>query len=185
MSLHPSSLFQGAQPDLLPPGPPGEAEALPSPGQAPDAAAAARAVSSDGTAAGDAAQAAAAAGSEAAAPEAGAAGDAAGGPPTVVVPPTPGAPGGTQESPAPTEKLSQFVNFLNGENPGACMFHAQMRLSPEGCMKLANFLRSSARVRALSLSHNYLGEGRAGKSVARGRGRTAAKGCGLVRITGI
>ncbi|EFJ46815.1 hypothetical protein VOLCADRAFT_105335 [Volvox carteri f. nagariensis] len=61
------------------------------------------------------------------------------------------------ESPTP-EKLSDFVNFLNGENPGACMFHAQMRLSPEGCMKLANFLRSSARVRALSLSHNYLGD---------------------------
>jgi hypothetical protein len=61
------------------------------------------------------------------------------------------------ESPTP-EKLSDFVNFLNGENPGACMFHAQMRLSPEGCMKLANFLKSSARVRALSLSHNYLGE---------------------------
>jgi hypothetical protein len=33
-----------------------------------------------------------------------------------------------------------------------------MRLSVEGCNKLANFLRSSARVRALSLSHNYLGE---------------------------
>ncbi|KAG2435842.1 hypothetical protein HXX76_007037 [Chlamydomonas incerta] len=58
----------------------------------------------------------------------------------------------------PPEKLTDFVNFLNGENPGACMFHAQMRLSPEGCMKLANFLRSSARVRALSLSHNYLGD---------------------------
>ncbi|GLC41543.1 hypothetical protein PLESTF_001581500 [Pleodorina starrii] len=61
------------------------------------------------------------------------------------------------ETPTP-EKLTDFVNFLNGENPGACMFHAQMRLSPEGCMKLANFLRSSARVRALSLSHNYLGD---------------------------
>ncbi|GIL55141.1 hypothetical protein Vafri_10740 [Volvox africanus] len=61
------------------------------------------------------------------------------------------------ESPTP-EKLTDFVNFLNGENPGACMFHAQMRLSPEGCLKLANFLRSSARVRALSLSHNYLGD---------------------------
>ncbi|PNH08537.1 Methyltransferase-like protein 2 [Tetrabaena socialis] len=63
----------------------------------------------------------------------------------------------TTATPAP-EKLVDFVNFLNGENPGACMFHAQMRLSPEGCMKLANFLRSSARVRALSLSHNYLGD---------------------------
>ncbi|GLI67404.1 hypothetical protein VaNZ11_011593 [Volvox africanus] len=61
------------------------------------------------------------------------------------------------ESPTP-EKLTDFVNFLNGENPGACMFHAQMRLSPEGCLQLASFLRSSARVRALSLSHNYLGD---------------------------
>lgn len=177
--LHPNdfaSLLQGAQPDLLPPGPPGEAEAVPSPGQAPDAAAAARAVSSDGTAAGDAAQAAAA---TAAAPDAAAAGDAAGGPPTVVVPPAPGAPGATQESPAPPEKLSQFVNFLNGENPGACMFHAQMRLSPEGCMKLANFLRSSARVRALSLSHNYLGEGRERRGEPGGRCSAAGRGCGV------
>ncbi|GFR52479.1 hypothetical protein Agub_g15049 [Astrephomene gubernaculifera] len=78
--------------------------------------------------------------------------------------PRPGAPapgqaaaGGTPETANP-EKLTDFVNFLNGENPGACMFHAQMRLSPEGCTKLANFLRSSARVRALSLSHNYLGD---------------------------
>ncbi|MEW5297431.1 MAG: hypothetical protein WDW36_000639 [Sanguina aurantia] len=56
------------------------------------------------------------------------------------------------------EKLKQFVTFLNGENPGACMFHAQMRLSVEGCVKLANFLKDSHRVRALSLSHNYLGD---------------------------
>ena len=33
-----------------------------------------------------------------------------------------------------------------------------MRLSFEGCRKLANFLASSTRVRALSLSHNYLGD---------------------------
>ncbi len=38
------------------------------------------------------------------------------------------------------------------------MFHAQMRLSPEGCRKLAMFIAQSNRVRALSLSHNYLGE---------------------------
>lgn len=68
-----------------------------------------------------------------------------------------GAAAAPTEAGPPPEKLTDFVNFLNGENPGACMFHAQMRLSPEGCMKLANFLRSSARVRALSLSHNYLG----------------------------
>lgn len=60
--------------------------------------------------------------------------------------------------PANEEKLKSFMNFLSGENPGACMFHAQMRLSFDGCRKLANFLKSSARVRALSLSHNYLGD---------------------------
>ena len=38
------------------------------------------------------------------------------------------------------------------------MFQAQMRLSLEGCHKLSNFLKGSVRVRALSLSHNYLGE---------------------------
>ncbi len=37
------------------------------------------------------------------------------------------------------------------------MFHAQMRLSLEGCRKLAGFLSGTARVRALSLSHNFLG----------------------------
>ncbi len=59
---------------------------------------------------------------------------------------------------APDDKLNQFVNFLHGENPGACMFHAQMRLSLEGCKKLAIFIQSSSRVRALSLSHNHIGE---------------------------
>jgi hypothetical protein len=38
------------------------------------------------------------------------------------------------------------------------MFHAQMRLSLDGCRKLSNFLMSSSRVRALSLSHNFLGD---------------------------
>lgn len=65
---------------------------------------------------------------------------------------------GTETAIEKPEKLKQFVTFLNGENPGACMFHAQMRLSVEGCIKLANFLKESHRVRALSLSHNYLGE---------------------------
>eukprot|EP00955_Chlamydomonas_euryale_P112508 366133-Chlamydomonas_euryale.AAC.3 len=55
-------------------------------------------------------------------------------------------------------KLQQFVNFLHGENPGACMFHAQMRLSLDGCRKLANFINGSDRVRALSLSHNHIGD---------------------------
>eukprot|EP00798_Chlamydomonas_sp_ICE-L_P025708 gene25708-11366_t len=84
------------------------------------------------------------------------------------------------QAPPGEEKLNQFVNFLQdknpgacmchaqmqlfivgcckGENPGACMFHAQMRLSTEGCRKLSNFLKNSFRVRALSLSHNYLGD---------------------------
>jgi hypothetical protein len=38
------------------------------------------------------------------------------------------------------------------------MFHAQMRLSLDGCRKLSNFLSTSSRVRALSLSHNFLGD---------------------------
>lgn len=53
--------------------------------------------------------------------------------------------------------LLQTHLTTQGENPGACMFHAQMRLSLDGCRKLSNFLSSSNRVRALSLSHNYLG----------------------------
>lgn len=64
-------------------------------------------------------------------------------------------PGGSQQP--PDDKLNQFVNFLHGDNPGACQFHAQMRLSHEGCRKLANFIKSSNRVRALSLSHNLIG----------------------------
>lgn len=75
------------------------------------------------------------------------------------------------------DKLKQFVNFLQGENPGACMFHAQMRLSLDGCRKLANFLSSSSRVRALSLSHNYLGEWAARPSCA-----AAVHLCGGERI---
>ena len=58
----------------------------------------------------------------------------------------------------PDEKLNNFVNFLQGDNPGACMFHAQMRLSLEGCKKLADFVAGSNRVRALSLSHNFIGD---------------------------
>ncbi|KAJ9507873.1 hypothetical protein QJQ45_021202 [Haematococcus lacustris] len=50
------------------------------------------------------------------------------------------------------------TNMRFGANPGACMFHAQMRLSLDGCRKLAAFLANSSRVRALSLSHNYLGD---------------------------
>ncbi|KAG2498188.1 hypothetical protein HYH03_003942 [Edaphochlamys debaryana] len=111
--------------------------------EAPAASTSAPEAGAAAAAAGAAAAAADAAGADAAGAAAGAAGP--------VVAADPAAP--------PPEKLSDFVNFLNGENPGACMFHAQMRLSPEGCMKLANFLRSSARVRALSLSHNYLGDG--------------------------
>mmetsp|Transcript_38183 Transcript_38183/g.85097 ORF Transcript_38183/g.85097 Transcript_38183/m.85097 type:complete len:606 (+) Transcript_38183:167-1984(+) len=74
------------------------------------------------------------------------------------------APGDAANAPAAAngvqheEKLKQFMNFLQGDNPGACMFHAQMRLSLDGCRKLSNFLKSSARVRALSLSHNFLGD---------------------------
>ena len=65
----------------------------------------------------------------------------------------------TQGSPkAPDEKLNKFVDFLAGDNPGACMFHAQMRLSLEGCRKLSNFVGSSTRVKALSLSHNHIGD---------------------------
>lgn len=57
----------------------------------------------------------------------------------------------------PDEKLNKFVDFLSGDNPGACMFQAQMRLSLEGCRKLANFVGSNSRVKALSLSHNRIG----------------------------
>ena len=74
-----------------------------------------------------------------------------------IVSPATGSQG--QSSPkAPDEKLNKFVDFLAGDNPGACMFHAQMRLSLEGCRKLANFVGSSARVKALSLSHNHIGD---------------------------
>ncbi|KAJ9508078.1 hypothetical protein QJQ45_021435 [Haematococcus lacustris] len=81
-------------------------------------------------------------------------------------------PDATLAAPA-DEKQKQFVEFLQasalgkalsynpklcGANPGACMFHAQMRLSLDGCRKLAAFLANSSRVRALSLSHNYLGD---------------------------
>ncbi|KAL6764999.1 hypothetical protein V8C86DRAFT_1222152 [Haematococcus lacustris] len=58
----------------------------------------------------------------------------------------------------PDEKQKQFVDFLQASNQGPSMFHAQMRLSLDGCRKLAAFLASSARVRALSLSRNYLGD---------------------------
>eukprot|EP00201_Polytomella_parva_P016692 CAMPEP_0175068858 /NCGR_PEP_ID=MMETSP0052_2-20121109/17894_1 /TAXON_ID=51329 ORGANISM="Polytomella parva, Strain SAG 63-3" /NCGR_SAMPLE_ID=MMETSP0052_2 /ASSEMBLY_ACC=CAM_ASM_000194 /LENGTH=756 /DNA_ID=CAMNT_0016335911 /DNA_START=75 /DNA_END=2346 /DNA_ORIENTATION=+ len=58
----------------------------------------------------------------------------------------------------PPDKLNQFVDFLSGDHPGACMFQAQMRLSIEGCKMLSSFLKSSARVRALSLSHNLIGD---------------------------
>lgn len=54
--------------------------------------------------------------------------------------------------------LALTACLLKGQNPGACMFHAQMRLSLDGCRKLAGFLTSSSRVRALSLSHNFLGD---------------------------
>ena len=68
-------------------------------------------------------------------------------------------PSTTAGSPKPPdEKLNKFVDFLSGDNPGACMFHAQMRLSLDGCRKLANFVGSSTRVKALSLSHNHIGE---------------------------
>ncbi|KAL6765313.1 hypothetical protein V8C86DRAFT_2457523 [Haematococcus lacustris] len=69
----------------------------------------------------------------------------------------PADPDTTLAAPA-DEKQKQFVEFLQGANPGACMFHAQMRLSLDGCRKLAAFLANSSRVRALSLSHNYLGD---------------------------
>ena len=57
----------------------------------------------------------------------------------------------------PDEKLNKFVDFLSNDNPGACMFQAQMRLSLEGCRKLSNFVGSNERVKALSLSHNRIG----------------------------
>jgi hypothetical protein len=37
------------------------------------------------------------------------------------------------------------------------VFHAQMRLPPEGVQRLAGFLESTARVRGLSLAHNWIG----------------------------
>jgi hypothetical protein len=65
----------------------------------------------------------------------------------------------TSSSPKPAdEKLNKFVDFLQGDNPGACMFHAQMRLSLDGCRKLSAFVGSSSRVKALSLSHNHIGK---------------------------
>ncbi|GAX76083.1 hypothetical protein CEUSTIGMA_g3526.t1 [Chlamydomonas eustigma] len=65
----------------------------------------------------------------------------------------------TSTSPRPPdEKLNKFVDFLQGDNPGACMFHAQMRLSLDGCRKLSAFVGSSSRVKALSLSHNHIGD---------------------------
>ncbi|KAF5834351.1 hypothetical protein DUNSADRAFT_9014 [Dunaliella salina] len=59
---------------------------------------------------------------------------------------------------AAQEKLARLSKFLQGENQGSCTFHAQMRLSQEGCQKLATFLEHSGRIRALSLSANYLGD---------------------------
>lgn len=70
----------------------------------------------------------------------------------------PSAQAATTPTGKPDDKLNNFVNFLQGDNPGACMFHAQMRLSLEGCKKLADFVAGSSRVRALSLSHNFIGD---------------------------
>uniref|UniRef100_A0A7S3QSX1 Uncharacterized protein n=1 Tax=Dunaliella tertiolecta TaxID=3047 RepID=A0A7S3QSX1_DUNTE len=59
---------------------------------------------------------------------------------------------------AAQEKLAQLSRFLQGEHHGSCTFHAQMRLTQDGCHKLATFLEHSGRIRALSLSANYLGD---------------------------
>ncbi len=75
-----------------------------------------------------------------------------------------------------TKRLPPYANACpppplrpptQSHNPQACMFHAQMRLSLEGCRKLANFLTNSSRVRALSLSHNFLGEPHTAPSLLR------------------
>jgi hypothetical protein len=44
------------------------------------------------------------------------------------------------------------------ESSAGSVFHAHMRLSPEGVEKVAAFLESSSRVRGLSLAHNWIGD---------------------------
>jgi hypothetical protein len=62
---------------------------------------------------------------------------------------------------APSQLLDEFIasssNQASRDSRKACVFHAQMRLPPEGLQRLAGFLESTARVRGLSLSHNWIG----------------------------
>jgi hypothetical protein len=62
---------------------------------------------------------------------------------------------------APSHLLDEFIasssNGSSRDSRKACVFHAQMRLPPEGVQRLAGFLESTARVRGLSLAHNWIG----------------------------
>ncbi|KAF6259669.1 hypothetical protein COO60DRAFT_990207 [Scenedesmus sp. NREL 46B-D3] len=63
---------------------------------------------------------------------------------------------------APSQLLDDFMASSSSSNGSrdsrkACVFHAQMRLPPEGVQRLARFLESTARVRGLSLAHNWIG----------------------------
>jgi hypothetical protein len=63
------------------------------------------------------------------------------------------------------------------------VFHAQMRLSPEGVEKVAAFLESTGRVRGLSLAHNWIGDaGVKVRSLGPPGARPGAGGGGGVRI---
>uniref|UniRef100_A0A383WHE7 Uncharacterized protein n=1 Tax=Tetradesmus obliquus TaxID=3088 RepID=A0A383WHE7_TETOB len=62
---------------------------------------------------------------------------------------------------APSQLLDEFIasssNQGSRDSRKACVFHAQMRLPPEGLQRLAGFLEVTARVRGLSLAHNWIG----------------------------
>lgn len=53
--------------------------------------------------------------------------------------------------------LDKFVDFLSGK-VATSRFQEKMRLSMEGCQKLSKFLAASDRIRALSLSENFIGD---------------------------
>jgi len=67
------------------------------------------------------------------------------------------ASGATTARPVDGEKTERFVRFLEGVGPDKNMFRESMRLDFDACKRLAEFLRRN-RIKALSLSHNHVGD---------------------------
>jgi hypothetical protein len=76
-----------------------------------------------------------------------------------------GTPGGANSSSGAAAVNARFASSVTAASRGSSggalggpVFHAHMRLSPEGVEKVASFLEGTGRVRGLSLAHNWIGD---------------------------